>query len=361
MVALSIHGLVSDCSSTPHQRLTPGEILIHEQAMAINSKTFSPYIPSRLEKKVLERSSSELHYNLENADECDLFQNTSRSDFYQEYRDYLKMLDSYTKAVQEFDLKLDDIRTIPQAKKNKICQSIDDVLKGSFQVDVALSKTREGYVEPLLPPLRHPRFCLAAPGGNRPSYILNSDYLVHDFGLMCRNLNSDSKTVFVDMGASLQFNGRKTSPAMELVTLYRKFGIQFDHYYAFEATKTEPKRLYERIPKELLTSFHWFNVPVQADESSKQNPWTAIVSEFTESDLVIVKLDIDATNIELPLVDQLGQDKNARIVDHFYFEHHVRMKHMGNFWMDSAFGTLQHSLNTFANLRNKGIAAHSWV
>lgn len=308
----------------------------------------------------MERSSSELQYDRLRADECDLFHNKSRSVFYQEYQDYLKMLDDYAEAVKKFDVKLDDIRLVPPEKRGDICKSMDDVLKSSFQVDVALSKTREGYVEPLLPPLRHPRFCEAVDNVYESKYVLNLDYLVHDFGLMCRQLNGTSKTVFIDLGASLDIHPEE-NPSLQLVNLYHKFGIKFDHYYAFEATAIPPDQVYQKVPKDILTSFHWFNVPAQVDESSMQNPWTAIVSKFNENDLVIVKLDIDTASVEIPLVNQLVQDKNARIVDHFYFEHHVRMKQMLNFWRITARGTLKHSLDLFTKLRKAGIAAHSWV
>lgn len=52
-----------------------------------------------------------------------------------------------------------------------------------------------GYMEPLLPPMRHPKYC------ERGKYLLNLDYLVHDFEAMCKTLRPHSKLVLIDMGA----------------------------------------------------------------------------------------------------------------------------------------------------------------
>ncbi|CAJ1941852.1 unnamed protein product [Cylindrotheca closterium] len=363
MIALNIFDRNSDFLSNFHRQLSEanGEVVVADQTSASSKQQQnSIYLPSRLENRIMERSQSELQYDQLRADECDLFHNKSRSDFYQEYHDYLKTLDDYTEAVKTYDVNLGDVRLVPREKRHSICQSMDDLLKGSFQVDTVLSKTREGFVEPLLPPLRHPRFCEAVDDVYKSKYVMKLDYLIHDFGAMCRQLSTSSKTVFIDLGASLDIHPEE-NPSLQLLELYQKFGIKFDHYYAFEATVIPPDQVYQKVPKKILPSFHWFNVPVEVNETSNQNPWNAVLSQYTEDDLVVVKLDIDTASVEIPLVDQLVEEKNVRIVDQFYFEHHVRMKHMLKFWRITARGTLQHSLDLFTKLRKAGIAAHSWV
>lgn len=49
------------------------------------------------------------------------------------------------------------------------------------------------------------------------NYVMNMDYLVHDFYSMCKTLKRHSRTVFIDMGASLVFHGAHDSPAGEFV------------------------------------------------------------------------------------------------------------------------------------------------
>ena len=42
--------------------------------------------------------------------------------------------------------------------------------------------------------------------------VLRMDYLVHDFYSMCKSLRHNSRTVFIDMGASLAFHSSGQSP-----------------------------------------------------------------------------------------------------------------------------------------------------
>jgi hypothetical protein len=93
---------------------------------------------------------------------------------------------------------------------------------------------------------------------------MSLEYLVHDFYSMCKQLKRHSRTVFIDMGASLDFHDNDSasaeSPAIYINKIYSKFGFQFDHIYAYEITQKEPAQVYERVPNELMTSYHWINV-----------------------------------------------------------------------------------------------------
>ncbi len=92
------------------------------------------------------------------------------------------------------------------------------------------------------------------------------------------------------------------------------------------------------------------------------NPLESIVSEFSEDDFIVFKLDIDTSLIEVPLVKQLlERDDLTRIVDQFYFEHHVNLKEMAKFWDDTMHGTIKESLDLMQGLRKKGVAAHYWI
>jgi hypothetical protein len=88
------------------------------------------------------------------------------------------------------------------------------------------------------------------------------EYLVHDFYSMCKQLKKHSRTVFIDMGASLDFHEKEgsDSPAIYINQIYSKFGFQFDHIYAYEINQKVPAQVYERVPNELMSSYHWINV-----------------------------------------------------------------------------------------------------
>eukprot|EP00526_Cylindrotheca_closterium_P016339 CAMPEP_0113606578 /NCGR_PEP_ID=MMETSP0017_2-20120614/2930_1 /TAXON_ID=2856 /ORGANISM="Cylindrotheca closterium" /LENGTH=333 /DNA_ID=CAMNT_0000515133 /DNA_START=77 /DNA_END=1077 /DNA_ORIENTATION=- /assembly_acc=CAM_ASM_000147 len=313
------------------------------------------YFPSRLENEVFRLSSSTLNYDVIGADECDLYHNSTRIDLYADYQLYISMMEKYSKAKINFEIDTDDIRLVPSHNHEEVCRLMDAVLKSSFHESAHLSLTRGGYVEPLLPPLRHPPLLPIK------KMLLDIEYLVHDFGAICRQIESTARTVFFDLGASLIFHGGKRNPALSLLDLYRQFGIKFDHLYAFEYTEMSPLIVYDKIPQELLSSYHWYNVPVKSLPTSRQNPWTSILSSFNRQDFVVIKLDIDTPSVEIPLVQELLQEKYSSLVDHLYFEHHVKMKNMLKYWGDSANGTLMDSLELFARLRETGIAAHSWV
>lgn len=76
----------------------------------------------------------------------------------------------------------------------------------------------------------------------------------------------------------------------------------------------------------------------------------------------MIKLDIDTSFIEVPLAMQLLEDpRYYNLIDHFYFEHHVKLKELLGDWHRTAKGSVLDSLKLFQGLREKGIAAHSWV
>ncbi|CAJ1932774.1 unnamed protein product [Cylindrotheca closterium] len=319
------------------------------------------YIPSRLEHKMMQAAESELGYNRDAwVDGCTLYRNQSGIEFYNLYQGYVSKLEKYTESVKKFRTEVKDIRLLPKKKREKLCQKMDKVLYSAFRPKHDCSLTDAGYVEPLLPPLRHPHMC-ASEKKKKKRAFMSLDYLVHDFGKICRQLEPGARTVFFDLGASLVFHGYMVSPAMTLVKLFNQFGIKFDHYYAFEYSVIDPKLVYGKIPEELMQAYHWYNVPVEASPTSKQNPWKTLLSKYNASDFVVIKLDIDTASLELPLTHELLQDKYSPLVDQFYFEHHVKLHNLRPNWKNKASGTIKYSLDLFTSLRKVGIASHSWV
>ena len=74
-----------------------------------------------------------------------------------------------------------------------------------------------------------------------------------------------------------------------------------------------------------------------------------------------MKLDIDTFSIEAPLVLQLFEDNvSSKLVDQFYFEHHVHMKELTGPWKGYMYGLVKYSLELFSKLREAGIPAHFW-
>jgi hypothetical protein len=87
----------------------------------------------------------------------------------------------------------------------------------------------------------------------------------------------------------------------------------------------------------------------------------SVIHSFFEHLQVIVKLDIDSPDIELALVEQLQSSTELiKLVDVFYFEHHVHLMELAGAWVDTMRGSVQSSLEFFASLRHQGVDAHFW-
>mmetsp|Transcript_25821 Transcript_25821/g.54573 ORF Transcript_25821/g.54573 Transcript_25821/m.54573 type:complete len:129 (+) Transcript_25821:401-787(+) len=126
----------------------------------------------------------------------------------------------------------------------------------------------------------------------------------------------------------------------------------------------------ESVPENMRAAYHWINVGVDPDANSANNPFNLILNHYNAHDIVVVKLDIDNSKIELEFVRQLLQDErfhvtangiasnntdgasssSSALIDHFYFEHHLGGPHERT-----------ESIQLFTKLREKGIPAHYWV
>lgn len=277
---------------------------------------------------------------------------------------YSKELDQYNELIKNFEPVtsiMEKLRkdSCVQQSTQQLCDSLrlhSDGMLGMFP-SKQLSFTSSGYVEPLLPPFRSHKFC------QHRKHLMSLEYIVHDFEFMCRKLKPTSRLVLLDIGAALDFHGTN-QPIIMLLKQFEKFGFVFDHIYGFEISQKDPKEVYETsLPEEYISSYHWINVGVSATEGAKLNPLHSVIKKFNEDDFVVVKLDIDTPSVEMPLVHQLLEDSDgiySKIIDQFYFEHHIHLGELAPYWGQGVNGTVKDSLELFSNLRKKGIPAHYW-
>lgn len=163
---------------------------------------------------------------------------------------------------------------------------------------------------------------------------------------------------------------------------------------AFEIVPKDTKTVFEKnLPEKYFASYHWINTGkllhfglslnaiknsmnlkesyfvsikyiysgVDPTVGSKLNPLNSIVSKFNEDDYILVKLDIDTAAVELPLAKQLLEDDSInKLVDHFYFEHHVFLFELKPFWGRGMKGSIKDSFELMNGLRKKGVASHYW-
>lgn len=320
------------------------------------------YVPSQNEKYIIDHLEQLGYDSLDNPPGCTIW--TDRDlDINKNLSSYAKNLDRFVEAVQNFTpVNLDVLDSIKKNSTHDVCSRLklpisNGGLQSVFQSG-QLSVTKSGFIEPLLPPLRSHKICWDR------KYLMSLDYLIHDFEAMCYKLKATSRRVLIDMGASLSFHGNN-QPIIQLMNLYEKFGFHFDHIYGFEVTFTEPSKVYKSLlPEKYFAAYHWINTGVSHVMGNKMNPLNSILQKFDEDDFIVVKLDIDTASIELPLAQQLvdgGPGKiYHRLIDQFYFEHHVHLGELQGNWGRSMDGTVNDSLKMFYSLRQNGIPVHYW-
>jgi len=210
------------------------------------------------------------------------------SPIYDELKRYFEELETYNQLVKEFGPITYDLRDniqLGETNMEQVCSATKihpEGLSGVFSSSRMSNSNHAGRMEPILPVMRYHKIC-----DDIKTSLMSMKYLVHDFYSMCMNLKKTSSTVFVDTSASsLQFHGSADSPAVYINSIFRKFGFNFDHIYAYEITKTEPVEVFERVPNELMNSFHWINVGVDPTPGAKLNPFTTLVEHFNADDFI---------------------------------------------------------------------------
>jgi hypothetical protein len=334
-------------------------------------RKFGPYVPASSEKYLMDHLD-ELGWNTErNPEGCRIWTDPSHP-LYKDLQAFLSELDTYQGLVRDFAGINADLRELKRSSSalnsTAICDRVklgSGGIKSIFSGSGQLSWSDSGYVEPLTTPMRHPRFC------SDQEFLMDMNYMIHDFETMCEKIQPHATTVLIDMGASLSYHNDQSNsllhvdenPITYLLKLYEKFGIRFDHIYGFEAKFTNPDEVYQNLlPEEYMSSYHWINTGVGHEPEGKLNPLHSILRKFKEDDFVVIKLDIDTAKIELPLARQIFEDPSlSRRIDQFYFEHHVHMKEMAPIWRSAMKGTLKDTFELFHGLRQRGVPAHFWV
>jgi hypothetical protein len=251
-----------------------------EEELIASMQQNKDYIPAPMEQWIMNNLHSlGWEESATNPDSCSIFHNKT-CEIYSELQQYIQDLTDYHTAVEKFQgfhasqTDYTDLRFVPKDKCDMVRLHPE---KGDLEnmFHGQLSKTSKGVVEPLLTPMRHPMFCY-----NR-GRAMDMKYMVHDFEAICRDIKPNARTVLIDMGASLDFH-HDDVPIFYLLGLYKKFGITFDHIYAFEMVKKDPETVYKAVPDNLMTSYHWINVGVSPEVGNKLNPLQSILHQFNK-------------------------------------------------------------------------------
>ena len=238
---------------------------------SIPNEELAGYIAAPIEEYII-TNSKDLGYETLDAKEargCDVWKHPSFSneETFNFLHLYKRNLKGYEDAIRRFKKPSSDFNLMKTMKENdglrdwdQVCKSVrpvPDGIQSLFPSNQLSFLQKQGFLEPLLTPLRHPEFC---DEDKQPRALVTLDYIVHDFETMCLKLKPHSKLILIDAGASLKFHGRLTTPIAQLINTYNRFGFYFDHIYAFEVTQTDPDEVYnDLLPKDYIPSYHWIN------------------------------------------------------------------------------------------------------
>ena len=324
-----------------------------------------PYKPSPVEDYIIQHTS-DLGWKVsppQLVTTCTIWKDSSATPYHKELMTYAIEVREYYHRLRAFKLPpgITDLRKQKDVGGNDICTVVDMKLPTIFSTSGQLTQTRSGWVEPLLPPMRHPSLCLVDEQKLLYKDLVSIEYLIHDWAHMCRQLKPHSRTVFIDMGAALRFHGKLPSPALQLLEQYRQMGFVFDHIYGYEMRQELPDLVFKALPPQYLAAFHWINCGVNQALDHIHNPWNLLLDHYNEDDFIVVKLDIDTPAVEKDLAHQLfNNPRLLKLVDQFYFEHHVNQLELAGHWGPTT-ESVDDSFQFFSGLRQKGVAAHFWV
>jgi hypothetical protein len=217
-------------------------------------------------------------------------------------------------------------------------------------------------IEPLTAPLRHPFFCREMPSCAEDPFQDICQQLLVDLNYLLLPpsektlLEPTSKKYLFDLGGTPVFG-----KSLWLPEHYHSIGMEFDHVYAWEATKLDPDDVWNAIPPWMVHSFHWINVPCNESTSKLIRNPIEMIKGLRKRDFVVIKLDIDHPWLEMQFIDQILAPEVSAKIDVLFFEHHVKYVEMLRYWGHEPTQSFSDSLTLFEKLRKVGIRAHAWI
>jgi hypothetical protein len=259
-----------------------------------------------------------------------------------------------------------------------------------FVTGWALGETHTTWIEPLFGAMRHPKFLL---DGGKRTYLEDKGYMVPDkwalhnlhtryrrrFPSLLRSdrghcvpssrgtcpptLEDRRESLFVDMGASTYGAGTGGASQNWFVAAADCLCVPFTDMFLFEAKKHKSSSVWRHVPDAIHPAYHWYNYPLNASLASWRNPLNHLLTKVHPNDVVTVKVDFDTPELEAQIIDTILRFPELyQTIDELFFEHHVTMPYMNQYWREKAAGlTVVDSIDLFRSLRRKGIRAHSWV
>ena len=172
------------------------------------------------------------------------------------------------------------------------------------------------------------------------------------------------RLLIVDLGATLWYWSLSGPSQKYLLDKYTRSGYtNLYRFLAYEANVyPKAKKIFQGVPATVMPHYQYFNVPITHEVGSKYNPLTMIRALAKPRDFVSVKLDVDNSEIEFSLIEQILSDPlTYSLIDEFFFEHHSNVKEFQWAWKEQVRGSMADGYKFFRRMRELGIRAHSWI
>ncbi|KAF8056741.1 glutamate--tRNA ligase [Scenedesmus sp. PABB004] len=222
------------------------------------------------------------------------------------------------------------------------------------------------WIEPLAFGLRHPRaLCKGHDIMDRSYLLLATQRAARAPGVACSGRRC--RSLYFDLGAGTwgaNADGHQPSQGWFYET-FKARGLEFDHMYMWEARVHPPAELFKHVPGAVHAKYQYFNLPVSTDPGEPSHPLQVLKAVAQPGDYVLFKLDLDNTAVETSIFKAMLRDAELLgLIDEFLFEYHVNFAPM----VAAGWGgtvdpnaTLADAFQLFAELRRRGVRAHSWV
>ena len=172
------------------------------------------------------------------------------------------------------------------------------------------------------------------------------------------------RLIIADLGSTTYLYSLSGPSQSFLLDKYTSHGYTtLERLLAWEA-KPYPKTqgLFDQVPTAVMPHYQFYNVKINAEVGGKYNPLTHIKGIAKPRDFVSVKLDVDNSEIEFSLIEQILSDPlTYSLIDEFFFEHHSNVKEFQWAWKEQVRGSMADGYKFFRRMRELGIRAHSWI
>lgn len=235
--------------------------------------------------------------------------------------------------------------------------STDDLDRSIFSSFVTSQKCNSGtkhtrtFIEPLFGMLRDPRSFCGHMFGHDEATMFSEPWYDRPFVLSRDNIilgvsTSAASRLFFDLGASSFDQGPGGTSQQYFYEAFQRVGTLFDRYIAWEASPVDPQKLFSVVPDDLFSSYQYFNIPVDKNASNPKFPVNVLKSVASTRDFVALKLDIDNSDIEDVVIQELLKSDHAALIDEFFWEQHD--------------GSLRDQYDRLLRFRKMGMRAHAW-